>query len=202
MNFMSHQLAQPFMDGFNSSLTELEILDKRQKVFYGVHRDDIVITGGDKKKKKDLKDLKKKDVNAPPPDRIPLPLLSDAILEERRAAYRESIKKGRITAENAPSVCLYTAMNTNGGLSCATISENAAMMSLGLNDGRVIVQCLAEEYFKVLKPSNQLNVNPGDDNDFDDDIYEDVSPNNRETKITLYVSLSIIMTIYINTSHF
>uniref|UniRef100_A0A914YQV9 WD repeat-containing protein 44 n=1 Tax=Panagrolaimus superbus TaxID=310955 RepID=A0A914YQV9_9BILA len=166
-------------------------LDKKQKVFYGVTRDDIVIVG-DKKKKKDLKDVKKKDLNAPPPDRIPLPYISDATIEERRAAYRESVKKGRITADNAPSVCIYNALNTNGGLSCATISETSAMMALGLNDGRVILQCLSQEYFKILKPSSQLNVNEQDADDFDADIYESIPAEKREKKITLYAHSSAV----------
>lgn len=155
-------------------------------MFCGVTRDDIVIVG-DKKKKKLHKDVKKTDAIAPALDRIPLPYLPDDVLEERRSAYRESVKKGRITAENAPSICLYNALNTNGGLSCATISENSAMMALGLNDGRIIMQCLADEYFKVLKPSNQLNVGEHDVEDMDEDMYEQMPPGKRENKITLYV---------------
>jgi transcription initiation factor TFIID subunit 5 len=181
----------PYLDVFTGGLLGQQVDDKKQKVYYGVTRDDIVIVG-DKKKKKDAKDLKKKDVNAPPPDRIPLPYISDKILEERRTAYRESIKKGRITADNAPSVCIYNALNTNGGLSCATISETSAMMALGLNDGRVVLQCLSEDYFKILKPSNQLNINEQDPDDFDTNIYEDIPLEKREKRITLYAHSSAV----------
>jgi len=171
----------PYMDFFNGGLLGHTPVDKKQKVLHGVTRDDIVVVG-DKKKKKDLKDAKKKDSNAPPADRLPLPYVPEFVLDERRTAYREAVKKGRITADNPPSVCIYSACNTNGGLSSAEISENCSYYALGLNDGSVQVRALADDHIKKMKPSNKLDVSLNDE-DIDIDIFEEFTAEEKPLKV-------------------
>lgn len=64
------------------------------RMYYGISRDELLSLAGDRKrmKFKDIRD-KKKDVNAPPADRIPLPSLSENIKIERRMAYRDALTK-------------------------------------------------------------------------------------------------------------
>ena len=62
-------------------------------MYYGLIREDPVISPSKKPLKKDLKESKKKDANAPDPNRIPLPSVSETIQQERRTALKESQKK-------------------------------------------------------------------------------------------------------------
>ena len=175
----------PYMDFFNGGLLGHTPVDKKQRVLHGVTREDIVVVG-DKKKKKDLKEAKKKDSNAPPADRLPLPYVPEFVLEERRVAYREAVKKGRITADNPPSVCIYSACNTNGGLSSAEISENCSYYALGLNDGSVQVRALADDHIKKMKPSTKLDI-PLNEEDIDIDIFEEFTPEEKPLKASFTV---------------
>lgn len=58
-------------------------------MYYGVLKDDVSQTIEKRKTRgKELKDNKKSQAQAPVPDRIPLPPLSEALREERRKAMR------------------------------------------------------------------------------------------------------------------
>lgn len=57
-------------------------------MFCGIPRDELMLAA-DKKRLKGLKDVKKRDANAPSIDRIPLPSLSEHIKNERRLAFRD-----------------------------------------------------------------------------------------------------------------
>lgn len=62
---------------------------------YGINREEGLFGPGDKKRKKDSKE-KKKDSNAPPVDRIPIPPLPDSVLNERRIHSKDVGKKVRV----------------------------------------------------------------------------------------------------------
>lgn len=69
-------------------------------MYYGVSRDELALAlTADKKrlKSKDAKD-RKKDASAPVPDRIPMPVLPESTLQERRNAYKEAQKKVSYTS--------------------------------------------------------------------------------------------------------
>lgn len=59
---------------------------------------------------------------------------------------KESGKKLRISVESPPSVCLYTVLNSPGGLTSADFSEDSGALALGY--GNSTVQVLPE--FKKL----------------------------------------------------
>lgn len=127
-----------------------------------------------------MKEAKKKDANAPPNDRIPLPYVPEFVLDERRHAFRETTRKGKISIDNPPTVCIFNACNTNGGLSSAEISENSSLYALGLNDGLVQVRTLAEEYIKQVKHSSKLE--SALEEEVDVDIYEEFPSDQKPTK--------------------
>lgn len=64
-------------------------------MYYGVQREDLLNFSGDKKRlrAKDAKEIKKRDTNAPPIDRIPLPSLPEQVKQERRIAFRDSLQR-------------------------------------------------------------------------------------------------------------
>jgi hypothetical protein len=59
----------------------------------GLLREENAILSVDRKRKKDGKDNKKRDGTAPSLDRIPLPAIPPAVLQERRHIQRETQKK-------------------------------------------------------------------------------------------------------------
>jgi hypothetical protein len=67
-------------------------------MYYGVSREDYNSILDKKRQQKITKDRdgKRREANAPPLDRIPLPSLSDSVKQEYRAAYRDiQLKKVR-----------------------------------------------------------------------------------------------------------
>jgi transcription initiation factor TFIID subunit 5 len=145
------------------------------KMYYGIAKDDLALTlASDKKrlKSKDAKD-KKKDATAPVADRIPMPALPEATLQERRNVQKESQKKTKISLDNPPSVCLYSVVNANEGVCSASISENCSMVALGYGNSVIQVHALADEYLKVLKPASDLEQYDNDYEEFFDGMYDE-----------------------------
>ncbi|CAD5206328.1 unnamed protein product [Bursaphelenchus okinawaensis] len=126
-------------------------------MFFGTNRDEGVPGLTDKKRKnKDFKDAKKKDGNAPPADRIPMPPLPESVLNERRAQAKEMSKKVKIGPENPPSVCLYTILNAPGGVCSAALTENCEMLSIGYGNSSIQVHSLNQKGLPLLKSSSEL----------------------------------------------
>ncbi|KHJ91055.1 WD40 associated region in TFIID subunit [Oesophagostomum dentatum] len=112
--------------------------EKRHKMHYGVLKDDVSQAIEKKKTRgKELKDSKKSQALAPVPDRIPLPPLSEALREERRKAMRDANKLTLVSQECPPSVCMLTALNAYGGVSCCDISDDSSMLCIGF--GKLLI---------------------------------------------------------------
>uniref|UniRef100_A0A7E4VG57 TFIID_NTD2 domain-containing protein n=1 Tax=Panagrellus redivivus TaxID=6233 RepID=A0A7E4VG57_PANRE len=159
--------------------------NKKEKIFFGVNREDVVIVG-DKKKKKDAKDLKKKDVMAPPPDRVLFPALPEAVIEDRKNAYRECGRKGKVTWDNPPSIALFTILNSNGNVACASFNENPSVVAFGLSDGRAQIRALDKDgKLKKVKSYQHLKqYTDADINDLDVEPYTD--PKETEGVVTFH----------------
>lgn len=85
------QLAQPSSSKAPGSLPQSP--EKRLKMFYGVCRDDYLTSYAADKKRLKLeksKDGKKKETNAPAPDRIPMPALPESVKMEYRASMKDA----------------------------------------------------------------------------------------------------------------
>ncbi|VDM56521.1 unnamed protein product [Angiostrongylus costaricensis] len=114
--------------------------ERRHKMYYGVLKDDVSQTIEKRKTRgKEPKDSKKSQAVAPVPDRIPLPPLSEALREERRKAMRkqrilcfeDASKLTLVSQESPPSVCMLTALNAYGGVSCCDLSDDTTILSMG-----------------------------------------------------------------------
>lgn len=67
--------------------------EKRMKMFHGVCRDDYLTNYAADKKRMKLeksRDGKKKETNAPMPDRIPMPNLPESVKMEYRASMKDA----------------------------------------------------------------------------------------------------------------
>ncbi|CAD5209005.1 unnamed protein product [Bursaphelenchus xylophilus] len=143
-------------------------------MFFGTNRDEGVPGLTDKKRKnKEFKDAKKKDGNAPPADRIPMPPLPESVLNERRIQAKEIGKRVKISAENPPSVCLYTILNAPGGVCSAALTENCEMVSIGYGNSVIQVHSLNQKGLPLLKSSSELEqIDIDADAEMNDEIYD------------------------------
>ena len=135
----------------------------RAKIFFGLQRDPDLsgfiidddsdedvgdAKDGDKpKKKKPKKDplqLRKQrtDPNAPSAVRMPLPELRDVDKAERAKALREIARRQQLSADNLPSICHYTVMNTSTSVCSLDITDDSSMVALGFADSAVKVSFL------------------------------------------------------------
>ncbi|VDM95162.1 unnamed protein product [Thelazia callipaeda] len=150
-------------------LGQISKQERRHKMFYGTIKEDFSTQLGFEKKRSKMKERsdKKKDTNGPTPDRIPLP----AANEKRH--IKESGKKLRISADNPPSVCLYTVLNSPGGLTASDVSEDSEALALGFGNSMIQVSALNEENFRTYKRIDQLELIEQDAEDALDQIYDD-----------------------------
>ncbi|GAB6019682.1 hypothetical protein CHUAL_001238 [Chamberlinius hualienensis] len=147
----------------------------KAKVYYGLLKEpDLQIPieddeeapegegGTDKpKKKKPKKDplLSKKsknDPNAPPNNKVPLPELKDADKLDKISALREASKRVKLGPSCLPSICFYTLMNANQGATCALISDDSSLLSVGFADSVVRVWSVVPNKLKAMKPASEL----------------------------------------------
>ncbi|KAI6233057.1 Transcription initiation factor TFIID subunit 5 [Aphelenchoides fujianensis] len=106
---------------------------------------------GGAKRKKDQKGEKRREHAAPAADRIPLPPLPSLQHLQQRSAQRESQKKTKINAENPPSICLYTILNSSG-VCAAAFSETGENLAVGFRGSEVHVHALNQRVgFKQLE---------------------------------------------------
>ena len=178
----------------------------RAKIFFGLQRDPdlsgFIIDaddsdedvgenkdGGDKpKKKKPKKDplqLRKQrtDPNAPSAVRMPLPELRDVDKAERAKALREIARRQQLSADNLPSICHYTVMNTTTSVCALDITDDSSMVALGFADSAVKIWSLNTHKLKGLKSADALdNLNP----DADDILQRMLDESTAETSKNLY----------------
>ncbi|KAK6106240.1 WD domain G-beta repeat family protein [Brugia pahangi] len=144
--------------------------ERRHKMFYGTIKEDFSTQLGLEKKRPKIKernDNKKKDANGPSPDRIPLPTASE------KRYMKESGKKMRISVDTPPSVCLYTVLNSPGGLTASDVAEDSEALALGFGNSRIQVHALNEEKFRPYKKIDQLELIEQESEDALDQVYDD-----------------------------
>ncbi|KAK6729553.1 hypothetical protein RB195_006538 [Necator americanus] len=148
--------------------------EKRHKMHYGVLKDDVSQAIEKKKARgKELKDSKKSQALAPVPDRIPLPPLSESLREERRKAMRDANKLTLVSQESPPSVCMLTALNTYGGVSCCDVSDDSSMLCIGGSDGSVELTAFDEDQkLKKLRDMEELERIDMDADNISDLLYD------------------------------
>ncbi|KIH45749.1 hypothetical protein ANCDUO_24206, partial [Ancylostoma duodenale] len=148
--------------------------EKRHKMHYGVLKDDVSQAIEKKKTRgKELKDSKKSQALAPVPDRIPLPPLSEALREERRKAMRDANKLTLVSQECPPSVCMLTALNAYGGVSCCDVSDDSSMLCIGGSDGSIELTAFDEDQkLKKLRDMEELERIDMDADNVSDLLYD------------------------------
>ncbi|XP_023931826.1 transcription initiation factor TFIID subunit 5-like, partial [Lingula anatina] len=147
----------------------------KSKVLYGLLKepdinisldDDDDADGEDKdkpKKKKQKKDLlsmkkSKNDPNAPSNTRIPLPELKDTDKIEKANAYKEALKRVKITQENKPSICFYTLLNSYENTTSIEISEDSSILSAGFSDAVIKVWSTTPNKLRCMKTGVELDM--------------------------------------------
>lgn len=148
------------------------------KVYYGLLKEpDLNIPldeeeeGGDgdgdaankSKKKKAKKDpllmkKSKNDPNAPQAARIPLPELKDQDKIEKVTAYREALKRVKLSADHLPSICFYTFLNACQGVTAVDFTDDSSMLAAGLQDSNIRVWALTLSKLRSMKPPSDLEV--------------------------------------------
>ncbi|KAK2719507.1 transcription initiation factor TFIID subunit 5-like [Artemia franciscana] len=160
-----------------SRIGESSSAENKAKVFYGLLREpDIQYTSieiednengelapeGEKPKKKKIKKdslygkKSRNDPNAPPNNRIPLPELREVDVAEKKRAVREAEKRVAIGAENLPSICFYTMMNSSEIVTCIEIAEDSSLIAAGFSDSSLKVFSLTPQKLRTMKPAEQL----------------------------------------------
>ncbi len=141
------------------------------------------------KKRKNRRDalLNKKnrtDPNAPPANRIPLPEPRDIDKLNRQQAFRDYIKRARLSAEKLPSICFYTILNSYNMVNCCDITDDSTWLALGLNDSTVRVCTLSEKNkLKLLKPLQELEILDKESDDIMNLIFDETSNADHRTLI-------------------
>jgi len=141
------------------------------------------------KKRKNRRDalLNKKnraDPNAPPPNRIPLPEPRDIDKLNRQQAFRDYIKRARLSGEKLPSICFYTILNSYNMVNCCDITDDSTWLALGLNDSTVRVCTLSEKNkLKLLKPLQELEILDKESDDIMNLIFDETSNADHRTLI-------------------
>ena len=70
---------------------------------------------------------------------MPLPELRDVDKAERAKALREIARRQQLSADNLPSICHYTVMNTSTSVCSLDITDDSSMVALGFADSAVKV---------------------------------------------------------------
>ncbi|KAL5108535.1 Transcription initiation factor TFIID subunit 5 [Taenia crassiceps] len=140
---------------------------------------DSDLTPSKKKKRKDNNsfshkpskyDDSKTHSKSPALDRIPIPRISDAYLDQRRTLRQETAQILRSLlqrdANPRPSALLYTVCNAQpgesalairrGGVPCMTFSEDLGMLAAGLGSGRIRIWALGAESLRQMLPPDKL----------------------------------------------
>ncbi|KAI6178690.1 Transcription initiation factor TFIID subunit 5 [Aphelenchoides besseyi] len=129
------------------------------RMLTGLLREDAVALGG-VKRKKDQKGDKKRENATPAVDRIPLPPLT--------------LQQAKINAENPPSICLYTILNSSG-VCTAAFSDSGENLAVGYRGSEVHVHALNQRVgFRKLKSAEELEALEQDYEDINEEhVYDD-----------------------------
>ncbi|GMT00494.1 hypothetical protein PENTCL1PPCAC_22668, partial [Pristionchus entomophagus] len=78
--------------------------ERRHKMYHGMMKEECIYAL-DRRRSRQKEDAKRRELNAPVPDRIPLPPLSEYLRQERIRAMKDSHKMCVIGHDQPPSVC-------------------------------------------------------------------------------------------------
>ncbi|KAK3710376.1 hypothetical protein QZH41_012300 [Actinostola sp. cb2023] len=146
----------------------------KTKVLYGLQPEpDLGITIEDDNEEEEDKDKPKKkkakkengpgrkkfefNPNAPPLNRIPFPELKDSDKMHKAQVLKEKAKRLKLDADTVPSICFYSVLNSHEGVNCASISDDATLLSAGFEDSIVRVWGLTPKKLRSLKTPSELN---------------------------------------------
>ncbi|KAK0426229.1 hypothetical protein QR680_009598 [Steinernema hermaphroditum] len=143
----------PMHAGQESKKTE-----KKYKVYYSLNKEDLSSQLDKKKSKgKDGKESKKKDTNAPGPERVPLPPLTEAMKAEKRQAQKDLLRRTKINAETPPNICMYTVANASGGVTCVDVTEDSSLIAIGYGSSAIQIKAVGETSLYPLKSMDDLD---------------------------------------------
>lgn len=94
--------------------------------------------------------------HAPPLSRIPVPRMRECEKNAKYTAFKESAKCIPLGPSHLPSICMYTLMNTHGGLNGVSISEDSTLLSGSFGDSIIRVWTLTPRKLFPLKSAAQL----------------------------------------------
>lgn len=102
----------------------------------------------------------KKEVLLTVPTRLPIPSQKDIDKQDRLLAHKEATIRKKLSADNLPSICMYTIFNSgeqhNTAALCSTITEDSSIIAIGFSDSTVRVWSLTPKNLKQLKPAHEL----------------------------------------------
>ncbi|KAK0426231.1 hypothetical protein QR680_009598 [Steinernema hermaphroditum] len=132
--------------------------EKKYKVYYSLNKEDLSSQLDKKKSKgKDGKESKKKDTNAPGPERVPLPPLTEAMKAEKRQAQKDLLRRTKINAETPPNICMYTVANASGGVTCVDVTEDSSLIAIGYGSSAIQIKAVGETSLYPLKSMDDLD---------------------------------------------
>lgn len=102
----------------------------------------------------------KKEVLITIPTKVPLPPQRDSDKQDRLQAQREAANRRKLSADELPSICMYTISNVkevhNTAALCSTIAEDSSMIAIGLSDSTIKVWALTPANLKQLRTPHEL----------------------------------------------
>jgi len=111
---------------------------------------------GDEHRKKRVK----KEVLNIIPTKAPLPTPKDSEKQDRILAQKEAALRRKLSAENLPSICMYTLFNAtesqNIAALCSSIAEDSSMIAIGFSNSTIRVWALTPANLKQLKQAHEL----------------------------------------------
>lgn len=111
---------------------------------------------GDEPRKKRVK----KEVFTTIPTKAPIPAQKDSDKQDRLLAQKEAAHRRKLSAENLPSIYIYTISNAkeahdNAAL-CSAIAEDSSIVAVGFSNSIIRVWSLIPSNLKQLRPAHEL----------------------------------------------
>ncbi|KAF8369241.1 taf-5 [Pristionchus pacificus] len=147
----------------------------KHKMYHGMMKEECIYAL-DRMKSRQREDAKRREMNAPVADRIPLPPLSECLRQERLRAMKDSHKMCVIGQDQPPSVCFYTTLNGHGGVSSCDVSEDSSYLALGFGDSGISVFALNEDKkMRKMKGADDLDKLDTESDDIMEEMVENES---------------------------
>ena len=170
--------AQKIATTIGSQLGEAPSSANQASVFYGMPKDaefiaalaevdDEDIIGEDGKPKKRRKkesafsNAKKGKMaanpHAPPASRVPVPVLKERELEQKRAAAKELVRAVPLDGKRLPSCGFLTLLNTQHTVTSISLSDDSTLLAAGMADSTVRLHSLGSHKLRCMKTPEDLS---------------------------------------------